>query len=146
MDAIFTLSELPAMIPFLVKEGQDTQTWLFEGEMGAGKTTLIHALAQYYGVKQAVNSPTYTLINEYETSTGRLIYHMDWYRLNDEAEAINAGIEDLLQQYFCWIEWPERAIGILPDDVFNIRMIVVNETTRRIVTEHSNQSFTASKL
>ncbi|WP_298296474.1 tRNA (adenosine(37)-N6)-threonylcarbamoyltransferase complex ATPase subunit type 1 TsaE [Hydrotalea sp.] len=146
MDAIFTLSELPAMIPYLVEEGKNTHTWLFEGPMGAGKTTLIHALAEYYDIQQSVSSPTYALVNEYTTATGTIIYHMDWYRLKDEEEAINAGIEELVLQQFCWIEWPERAIGILPDDVFIIRMLVVNETTRRVITEYSSQSFTPLHL
>lgn len=146
MDAIFTLSELSALMPYLIEEGKTADTWVFEAPMGAGKTTLIHALATYCGVQQTVSSPTYALVNEYTTAEDKTIYHMDWYRLKDEEEAANAGIEELVNSYWCWIEWPEKAIGILPDDVFIIRIVVVNETTRRIITELSHHSFIPSYL
>lgn len=92
----------------------------FSGDMGAGKTTFIHALCDHLQVADTVSSPTFALINEYHftdtTNNDRTIYHMDWYRLKDEAEAINAGIEDCLlrQEAYCFIEWPEKAPALLP--------------------------------
>ena len=93
----------------------------FKGEMGAGKTTFISALCHYLGVQESVSSPTYALINEYhfmQNGSDRTIYHMDWYRLRDTAEAIHAGVEDALNQpnAYCFVEWPEKAIELLPAD------------------------------
>jgi tRNA threonylcarbamoyladenosine biosynthesis protein TsaE len=90
----------------------------FSGGLGAGKTTLISAICNQLGVTDPVSSPTFSLINEYhlpEGSRHRFIYHMDWYRLRDADEAINAGMEDCLQQAdaWCFIEWPEQAPELL---------------------------------
>jgi tRNA threonylcarbamoyladenosine biosynthesis protein TsaE len=91
----------------------------FSGEMGAGKTTFIHQLCENLGVEDAVSSPTFALINEYhfnEAGKDRIIYHMDWYRLKDTEEAIQTGMEDCLLQKdnYSLIEWPEKAMDILP--------------------------------
>lgn len=91
----------------------------FSGEMGAGKTTFIHHLCGYLGVEDTVSSPTFALINEYHfTQNGddRIIYHMDWYRLKDVQEGVNAGLEDCLHQTgaYSFVEWPEKAIDLLP--------------------------------
>ncbi len=91
----------------------------FSGEMGAGKTTFIHHLCENLGVEDAVSSPTFALINEYhfkDAGKDRIIYHMDWYRLKDTEEAIQTGMEDCLLQKdnYSLIEWPEKAMDILP--------------------------------
>lgn len=87
--------------------------------MGAGKTTFIHTLCERLGVTDAVSSPTFALINEYhftENGTDRKIYHMDWYRVKDMEEAVNAGMEDALldKNAICFVEWPERGAELLP--------------------------------
>lgn len=91
----------------------------FSGELGAGKTTFIHNLCDYLGVQDAVSSPTFAIINEYhftDNGADRTIHHMDWYRIKDTEDAINAGIEDILMQKdnYSIIEWPEKAIELLP--------------------------------
>lgn len=91
----------------------------FSGELGAGKTTFIHALCDYLGVEDSVSSPTFAIINEYhffERDTEHIIHHMDWYRIKDSEEAINTGIEDVLSQKnnYSLIEWPEKAKELLP--------------------------------
>ncbi|RYD57470.1 MAG: tRNA (adenosine(37)-N6)-threonylcarbamoyltransferase complex ATPase subunit type 1 TsaE [Sphingobacteriales bacterium] len=91
----------------------------FSGEMGAGKTTFIHALCNVLGVQDAVSSPTFALVNEYhfdEAGTDRTIYHMDWYRLKDTQDAIDAGMEDNMLQNdkYSFVEWPEKAPELLP--------------------------------
>jgi tRNA threonylcarbamoyladenosine biosynthesis protein TsaE len=87
--------------------------------MGAGKTTFIHELCDLLGVEDTVSSPTFAIINEYHFLHGgidKIIYHMDWYRIRNTAEAITAGVEDALSQKnaYCFIEWPEKARELLP--------------------------------
>lgn len=88
---------------------------LFKGEMGAGKTTFIKALCLALGVKSPTSSPTFSLVNEYEATEG-LIYHFDMYRLKNETEALDFGIEDYLYSgNWCFIEWPEKIPNLIPD-------------------------------
>ena len=135
MDASYTIGQLPAIAEKLWEEGQFQKTWAFYAPMGAGKTTLIHALCEYLGVSSAISSPTFALINEYTGKREKTIYHMDWYRLKDEAEAIQAGIEDcLMSEQLCLIEWPEKAPSLLPDNTFTIHIEISDPVTRRIFT------------
>ena len=102
----------------------------FHGEMGAGKTTFIHALCRVMGVKGELSSPTFSIINEYQSVDGHAVYHLDFYRLESEAEAKRAGVEEaLFSNSFCFVEWPDRATGLLPEDTLhcNIRTITHNQ-------------------
>jgi len=109
----------------------------FSGEMGAGKTTFIHALCDFLGVRDTVSSPTFALINEYHFGTegsDRKIYHMDWYRLRDTEEAINAGMEDALMDKtaYIFVEWAEKAMDLLPRNHIWLDIEVVSEGERRM--------------
>jgi len=113
------------------------QTIAFSGEMGAGKTTFVHALCDVLGVEDAVSSPTFALINEYhfdDNGTDRVIYHMDWYRLRDEEEALNAGMEDTLMRKntFSFIEWPEKAPALIPNNSLWVTIDTIGENTRNL--------------
>jgi tRNA threonylcarbamoyladenosine biosynthesis protein TsaE len=135
MDAIFTLSQLPQVARAIWKEGKQKKIWAFHAPMGAGKTTFIHALCEELGVVSAISSPTFAIINEYKSKEAGAIYHMDWYRLKNEEEAVNAGVEDsLLSKDLCLVEWPENAAGLLPDDTFHIHIEVLDPETRRLFT------------
>jgi tRNA threonylcarbamoyladenosine biosynthesis protein TsaE len=103
--------------------------------MGTGKTTLIHALCEVLGVTKTVNSPTFAIIQEYLSPVAGVIYHMDWYRLQSEEEAWNAGVDDLLHSgQLCLVEWPEQAQGLLPPDTWHIFMEIIDPDTRRLYT------------
>jgi tRNA threonylcarbamoyladenosine biosynthesis protein TsaE len=102
--------------------------------MGAGKTTFIRAICDELGVKEsAVNSPTFSLVNEYETADGNVIYHFDCYRINYIAEAIQFGAEEYLYSgNLCFIEWAENIVPILPDSIVNVNIEEVEDGKRKI--------------
>lgn len=135
MNIEYCLDEIKNVAQQLWSEGKSNKIWAFHGAMGAGKTTLIHALCEELGVKDAISSPTFAIINEYKSDIAGTIFHSDWYRIKDEEEALQTGVEDcLLSGNLCLIEWPEKAAGILPVDVLNIFIETVGENTRRLYT------------
>ena len=90
---------------------------LFNGEMGVGKTTFIKELAKVLGVTEPTSSPTFSLVNEYQTINNQLVYHFDVYRLKQESEALDMGIDEYLYSgNWCFIEWAEKIPNLLPDD------------------------------
>jgi tRNA threonylcarbamoyladenosine biosynthesis protein TsaE len=107
------------------------------GEMGAGKTTFIHALCDLKEVKDVVGSPTFSIINEYnysEKGQEKKIFHIDLYRLRDEEEASRAGVEDCLYSgHTCLLEWPEKAPGLLPPEAVHLYLTVIGPTTRKLI-------------
>lgn len=108
-----------------VLKSSTSKTLLFYGEMGVGKTTMIKALSKLLGSSENVNSPTFSIINEYAIPGG-LIYHLDLFRIEDEEEALNFGIEDYLSSNeWIFIEWPEKLGSLLPD-TFNGIEITLN--------------------
>lgn len=105
----------------------------FEGEMGAGKTTFIKALCRSLGVQEAVSSPTFSLVNEYRTAQQQPIYHFDFYRLDNPAEAEGIGaLEYFDSGYLCLIEWPSRIAGLLPPDRLLLTLSVTGEFSREL--------------
>jgi len=135
MDAIFELAQIKAVATALWKEGKAKKIWTFNAAMGTGKTSFIHALCEVLGVTDTVTSPSYAIINEYNSTQAGTIYHMDWYRLIDEEEAIQAGIEDALSSgNLCLIEWPEKAAGLLPETIFQVHLEILDEKSRRLYT------------
>ena len=133
MELIFKLDEIATAAQQFLRATAGHKVFALYGEMGAGKTTFIHALCEAMGVKDAITSPTFSIINEYKTSGGDTVYHIDLYRIKDETEAINAGIEDALYSgNTCWVEWPERAPGIFPDKTLHAWMVVMDTNTRKL--------------
>ncbi len=99
--------------------------FLFFGDMGVGKTTLIKELSLQLGVLDNVSSPTYSIINEYSTKNKGKIYHFDFYRLKNEYEAFDLGCEEyFLSNAYCFIEWPERIPRLIDDNMIKIKMSI----------------------
>lgn len=101
------------------------------GPMGAGKTTLVGEICKQLGTEDEVSSPTFSIVNEYDTTKWGKIYHLDCYRLKDEDEALDAGVED----YFysgntCFVEWPEKISSLVPDDAVMVDLIPDTEGKR----------------
>ena len=104
----------------LLEIANGCRVWLVNGEMGSGKTTLIKALCEEIGVRDNVTSPTFSIINEYKNDSGA-VYHFDFYRVKTLKEALQAGVEDYFySEFYCFIEWPEIILPILPNDYLNI--------------------------
>ena len=133
MEVNFTLDTIQDSAIKLLSLSANYKVFAFHGEMGAGKTTFIHALCEAIGVKDVITSPTFSIINQYQTNNGQTIYHMDLYRIKDENEAINAGVEDCLYSGdTCLVEWPEKATGIFPDETLHITITSVDDNTRKL--------------
>lgn len=106
---------------------------LFNGEMGAGKTTLIKTLCKTLGVHDATSSPTFSLVNEYETDDNQLVYHFDVYRLKSQTEALDMGIDEYLYSgNWCFIEWAEKIPDLLPEN-HSIITITILEDGKRLI-------------
>ena len=103
----------------------------FYGSMGAGKTTIIKAVCKILGAEDIVTSPTFTLVNEYRTTTGDVLYHIDFYRINKKEEALDLGIEEYFNSgSYCLMEWPELIGEILPPESVIIKITVDNKEHR----------------
>ena len=107
--------------------------YAFEGEMGVGKTTLIQKILRMYGVTQLQGSPTYSIINEYQSNQGIDLYHLDCYRIKNDLEAFELGLEELLNKKNpIFIEWPENVRAFLPPDTIWLRLNVSENHIRTI--------------
>lgn len=129
-----TLSDLPAIVSQLWYSFEKYPIWLFEAEMGAGKTTLIKELCRYLEVAgDMVSSPTYSIANEYASKYGTL-YHLDLYRLRNLSEAYQIGIEEYLYapNVHCFIEWPDLIMPIVPKKEA-VKISIIRKKSRRIV-------------
>lgn len=106
----------------------------FYGEMGTGKTTLIKELCRVLGVRDITSSPTFAIVNEYWTDDGMPVYHFDFYRIDESADATRIGFEEYLcSGSYCFIEWTEKVEAILQGDFIPIRIERVDDTNRRFI-------------
>ena len=118
----------------LLEQSGDKKIFAFYGSMGAGKTTIIKAICESLGAVDLVSSPTFTLVNEYKTSGGESIFHIDFYRIKKQEEVYDFGIEEYLTgDSYCFMEWPELIEEILPEETVRVR-ISVDEREHRILS------------
>ena len=136
MEMIYTLEQIPRIAEDFWKIANNARVIAVHGKMGSGKTSLIHALCDARQVKDAVGSPTFSIINEYffsENGKQEKIFHIDLYRLKDEQEAIQSGIEDCLySDHVCLIEWPEKISSLLPGDTLHVYIELIDNQTRKL--------------
>lgn len=128
---ITDISSLPQAAKRFIEILKPGGIYAFNGEMGAGKTTFISEVCSQLGVTDDVSSPTFSLVNEYETADGQTIYHFDCYRLESEQEAFDIGAEEYFDSgNICFIEWPEKIESILPDNCIFVDILVKPDGSR----------------
>lgn len=117
-----------------LKHFGEKRIFAFYGSMGAGKTTIIKAICKALGATDIVSSPTFTLVNEYRTSGGDILYHIDFYRIKKLEEVFDFGIEEYLDgESYCFMEWPELIEEILPEGTINVRISVDGNEQRTLL-------------
>ncbi|MCD7972272.1 MAG: tRNA (adenosine(37)-N6)-threonylcarbamoyltransferase complex ATPase subunit type 1 TsaE [Candidatus Azobacteroides sp.] len=115
----------------------ENKVFAFYGEMGAGKTTIIKAICEELGVEDVINSPTFAIVNEYQSASDKLIYHFDFYRINKVDEVYDFGYEDYFYSgSLCFIEWPEKIDQLLPENCIKVGITVQPDNSRKIVFLH----------
>ncbi len=133
MELNFTLDTIANTAAQFITIAAGRRVIALHGEMGAGKTTFVHAVCDQLGVKSGVASPTFSIINEYEAEDTETLYHIDLYRLKNEEEAMQAGVEDcLFSGNWCFVEWPEKAPGIFPEDTLHVTITPTEISSRKM--------------
>ena len=131
-----SIDDLPRAAQLFLEQFDHRKVYLFSAEMGAGKTTFITAVLHAMGIEEVDGSPTYSLVNSYESPMYGKIYHFDLYRIEDEIEALDIGIEEMLYSGgMCFIEWPEKINNLLPDNVIWSYIRTNEDNTRTITVE-----------
>ncbi len=137
MEIVFTIDELESVAQQIIAQ-QPAKVILFHGEMGVGKTTLIKQLCKTLGVTEATSSPTFSLVNEYETITNQIVYHFDFYRLKNEMEALDMGADDYFYSgNWCFIEWAEKIPNLIPEEHAIITIELVDDGKRHLTLTNS---------
>ena len=132
MNVIFSLDQLEEVAKQIIAQNPN-KVILFHGEMGVGKTTLIKQLCKTLGVTEATSSPTFSLVNEYQTTSNQIVYHFDFYRLNKEEEALDMGVDDYLYSgNWCFIEWAEKIPNLIPDEHSVITIELLSDGKRSL--------------
>ena len=132
MNTNYSISELNTVAKKILATVKN-KSLLFYGEMGVGKTTLIKELCKELGIEDVASSPTFSLVNEYHTSKNEIVYHFDFYRIEDENEAYDIGIEDYFYSgAWCLIEWPQNIENLLPLESTEIHISVLDNGQRNI--------------
>jgi tRNA threonylcarbamoyladenosine biosynthesis protein TsaE len=132
MNINFSLDQLEEVAQQILNQNPN-KVILFHGEMGVGKTTLIKQLCKSLGVTGATSSPTFSLVNEYQTTNDQTVYHFDFYRLNKEEEALDMGVDDYLYSgNWCFIEWAEKIPNLLPENHSVITIELLSDGKRSL--------------
>lgn len=126
-------TDLTEVARMFIEKAGNSKVWLFYGEMGSGKTTFIKNLCRRLGVSEGMSSPTYSIVNEYLTESDTRIFHFDFYRIKNEAEAYDIGTEEYFYSgNYCFVEWPEKIPSLIPADRVEVLITSENQTHRTL--------------
>jgi len=129
----FGLNDIKTIASELIKESEGNNIWLFFGDIGTGKTTIIKSICELLGVRQMVNSPTFSLINEYLSSSKKKIYHFDLYRIKNEKEIFEIGTTEYFDsEELCLVEWPKKLGMYKPTKYFQVELFHESDQKRSI--------------
>ena len=132
MNRNYSLKNLSSVAAEIISSVKN-KTLLFYGEMGVGKTTLIKEICQQLGILDNISSPTFSLVNEYQTLKEEKVFHFDFYRIEEEEEALDIGIEEYFDSdAWCLVEWPENIENLLPLDAVQIHLSILDDEQRNI--------------
>jgi tRNA threonylcarbamoyladenosine biosynthesis protein TsaE len=132
MNKNYSLENLHSIASEIMMAAEN-KTLLFYGQMGVGKTTLIKEICKKLGVLDNISSPTFSLVNEYETSNKEKVFHFDFYRITHEEEALDMGIEEYFDNdKWCLVEWPENIENLLPLKAVKIHLTILEDEKRNI--------------
>lgn len=133
MDVNYTLEEIEKTAADFINFIGNRRLIAFHAGMGNGKTTFIQAICKNLGVSSGFASPTFSIINEYESETEALIYHLDLYRMKNAQEVKNTGAEDcFFSKEYCFVEWPENAFGLLPENTLHCYISLLDNNSRNL--------------
>ena len=136
-------SQLLKVAEQIMEYAADQRVFLFYGEMGAGKTTLINSICSYLGVEEHTSSPTFSIVNEYRIPNSS-IFHFDFYRLKSQNEALDLGYEEYFYSgAYCFVEWPEKIPELLPENYLKIKIEVMEDNKRMVYLSNQSSSFKA---
>jgi len=132
MNKNYSLEDLSLIASEIISSAKN-KTLLFYGEMGVGKTTLIKEICKELKVQDSISSPTFSLVNEYQTSTNEKVFHFDFYRITDQEEALDMGIEEYFYNNdWCLIEWPGNIENLLPLEAVEVHLTILDNRKRNI--------------
>lgn len=132
----YTIGELTEVAKWIIDNFNNRNIIIINGEMGSGKTTLIKEIGKQLNVEQLINSPTFSIVNEYETATGEIIFHFDCYRIETYKEALEIGIPEYLNSgNRCFIEWAENIKDLLPDEKMLVTIKIEEKDSRSFSIE-----------
>ena len=127
----YSLKDIDKIARKLLEESQ-TKTILFKGEMGSGKTTLISAMVKILGGESKVSSPTFSIVNEYKVKSD-IVYHFDFYRIKNQIEALDIGIEDYFySSHWNFVEWPDKIKPLLPNNTTTVKLSILSNQEREL--------------
>lgn len=133
---ISDIERLPEAAAQFIEKMSPGRVYAFYGRMGAGKTTFVSEVARQLESEDEASSPTFSIVNEYDTKRWGKVYHLDCYRIESEEEAFETGVEDYFNSgRACFVEWPERIEGLLPEDVVNVNIEVAADGQRVITVD-----------
>ena len=132
MNIVFSLDQIQEVAEQIIASNPN-KIILFNGEMGVGKTTLIKQLCKSLGITDATSSPTFSLVNEYQIPNGKKVYHFDFYRIKQETEALDMGVDDYLYSgNWCFIEWSEKIASLIPEEHSTINIELLSDGKREL--------------
>lgn len=131
-----SLQQLDVVAQEIISFCGEEKIWVFKGQMGAGKTTLIKAIARNFGIVESVSSPTFSIVNEYRNDQGKIFYHFDFYRIEEAEEVLEIGIDEYFYSgHNCWLEWAERIPEYVPENFILISIKAEEDESRTIILE-----------